>query len=171
MVWPRPVPKLCACGCGNYATAGRAYISGHNCKGRPCSNETRRKISESHRSTYNETPYGWDSDLHRFLPEYKFRLIRMAVLRRDNYACVCCSKNADSASAAVHHVAPLVIGKSSKFCDKKSNLVAVCKHCHRRIHGNVRKPSNDWKEFLPFAKDYLSKFGYSVLLLDRYMGD
>lgn len=44
---PRPPRQPCACGCGDLATAGRRFISGHNGRGIPRSPGTRAKLSRS----------------------------------------------------------------------------------------------------------------------------
>jgi hypothetical protein len=40
----KPDPKLCACGCGEYAKPGRKYIHNHHIKGKPFTEEHKEKI-------------------------------------------------------------------------------------------------------------------------------
>ena len=42
------LPKLCHCGCGEYASAGKLFIRGHSSRGRKYSNEHKVRMSKLH---------------------------------------------------------------------------------------------------------------------------
>lgn len=44
---------LCECGCGLEVKEGNRFIHGHNSRGRPVSDETRKKIGDAHRGEKN----------------------------------------------------------------------------------------------------------------------
>ena len=54
MVKNKQKPKLCECGCGDYAKPGNRFILGHN--GRVITDKTRNKISNSLLKYYNNNP-------------------------------------------------------------------------------------------------------------------
>jgi rubredoxin len=65
---------------------------------------------------------------------------RKRVYARDNYTCQNCGTKGGkrgNQDLHAHHVVP----KSNGGTHKESNLIAVCKECHKAIHGNSTAPS------------------------------
>jgi hypothetical protein len=66
---------------------------------------------------------------------------RKSVYQRDNYICQNCGRKGGSSGDAelhAHHIVP----KSKGGTHKPSNLVTVCKKCHKAIHGNSFAPNS-----------------------------
>lgn len=65
---------------------------------------------------------------------------RKAVLHRDNYTCQCCGKK--NCQLQTHHI----IFRSHGGSDDESNMITLCKECHKGVHdGTVvlnKKPKN-----------------------------
>lgn len=75
----------------------------------------------------NDYPPDWDSRRNR-------------VYARDNFECQNCGRKGGkkgSLELHAHHVVP----KSSGGTHQESNLLTVCKECHKSIHGNSTAPS------------------------------
>ena len=64
-----------------------------------------------------------------------FSEIKEAVLKRDNYPCQLCGQM--SSALYVHHIDNNGHGMASKPNNILSNLIAVCRPCHGKHHGNV----------------------------------
>lgn len=60
---PRPIPKLCACGCGEFASPGHIFKSGHNKRGIVLSHEDKLKLSKAHTRARDPLPDGWNPKL------------------------------------------------------------------------------------------------------------
>lgn len=63
-----------------------------------------------------------------------------SVYRRDNYQCQNCKQkggNRGSAELHAHHIVALKDGGSNN----KSNLITLCKSCHRAIHTDQKAPT------------------------------
>jgi hypothetical protein len=56
--------------------------------------------------------------------------IRKKILKRDHYECVLCLSRE---KLCIHHIIPVNIDPSKEL-DKK-NLVTLCFHCHKKVHG------------------------------------
>jgi hypothetical protein len=57
--------------------------------------------------------------------------VRRVVLQRDGYKCKNCSSQDQ---LHVHHIVPLSSGGTNNW----SNLVTLCRKCHRRLHPHMR---------------------------------
>lgn len=70
--------------------------------------------------------------------------IRKAVLKRDNYTCQRCKTYYGSKRymLTVHHKVALSRGGSSR----KSNLVTLCRNCHREEHPHLQQRYQQNKE-------------------------
>ena len=63
--------------------------------------------------------------------DYGYSSRRKAVLHRDNYTCQCCGKK--NCKLEVHHI----IFRSSGGTDDETNLITLCKECHKRVHKGI----------------------------------
>lgn len=59
--------------------------------------------------------------------DYKYYDLRKEKHKIDNYICEVCGKEK---AYCMHHIFPLCKGGNNK----QSNLIAVCKSCHKKIH-------------------------------------
>lgn len=59
--------------------------------------------------------------------------LRRLVLERDNWTCVCCGERLEPGWQCHHRKL-----RSRGGSDSASNLIALCAHCHRRIHGHPK---------------------------------
>ncbi len=66
-----------------------------------------------------------------FRPEW--RKIRLAILERDEWQCLECSKSIQGRDAHVHHKLPRALGG----LDVDENLISLCSGCHATKHANL----------------------------------
>jgi len=59
-----------------------------------------------------------------------WRKVRVVVLKRDGHRCRACSS---TQGLEVHHVVMRSLGGK----DDATNLIALCRDCHRSVHGHV----------------------------------
>lgn len=64
----------------------------------------------------------------------QWQAIRQKVLQRDNFRCVSCGVELDSAEADIHHLLPRSMGGT----DQLSNLVTLCDGCHAAHHPTLQ---------------------------------
>lgn len=64
---------------------------------------------------------------------------REDVLKRDNYMCQMCYKGKD---LNVHHRDGKGRGYMGKIDNSMSNLITLCKSCHRRLHSSKVNPTH-----------------------------
>ncbi len=83
-------------------------------------------------------------------PSYFFKYeIRPRVLARDNFRCVKCGKFGiqDAKTLEIHHIIPKKNGGS----DELSNLMTLCRKCHRCVERGL-----DPAEFVPIVNKILA---------------
>ena len=74
----------------------------------------------------------------RFGEQHGYWNTREYVLHRDNYTCRCCKGKSKDGILNVHHIESRKTGS-----DAPSNLVTLCKTCHKAYHaGNLELPSD-----------------------------
>jgi 5-methylcytosine-specific restriction endonuclease McrA len=192
---PKPsAPHLCYCGCGEMANPGRRYLPQHAVRANQIKQAIsrsvakvwerpgyRRRISkavsatllghdtpdrsrEKNSLTHTKHAKRWFS-LHPFMSAWRLHRLRAEVISRDK-SCIVCGRMGWSVILITHHIVPISIGKDSRLCDAVSNLVTVCRSCHKTIEPMMIP--NGWKSFLPVAYGYLKQFGYKHMLLRKY---
>lgn len=130
-------------------------------KGKIVSEETREKISDAHKKDDSN----W-AKYHPYTAHYQYERLQDKVRNRDRRRCVVCN---EKKRIDTHHIVPLRVGYKSRLCDHESNMVALCSSCHHIVEPSNSPNRGKWKEFLPYAKKYLSKFGYKEMLLNEYL--
>lgn len=142
----RGKPPLCGCGCGKitkWATsAGRwgNFLAGHSRKGRPCSDEHKRKISESNRA-FNDAKRcagNWNSlydpkqlvsnrnDTLRSLGISLYQTYEYKTARKKTVEGRPCLRCGSTEKIHAHHVTP----------GDDSTLIPLCIHCHPVVHAS-----------------------------------
>jgi 5-methylcytosine-specific restriction endonuclease McrA len=132
----------------------------------------KRKVSDSlsgdKNPNYRHGKRCWDKTLHPYIAQYEFEVLQEHVENRDRHKCQKLGRGIKHTTRlSSHHIVPLEVGYKSRICDDESNLIILCDGCHHKVHGGNH--SDHWKEYLPEARKYLSKFGYPKLLLDKYL--
>lgn len=67
----------------------------------------------------------------------RWKNVRAAVLRRDEYLCQECKRYGKSTEATtVHHILPAdeCAGEYERFQYNSRNLISLCRKCHERMH-------------------------------------
>jgi len=134
------VRKVVCCGCELIYTVDRTamYRSKRWCGSDNCKNIIDTKVKHSN---YKKKMRKIENGTYRsgVTPE-----IRKYILNRDSYCCgKCKSSYSDDRMMQVHHIIPVSDGGG----DDLTNLITVCRNCHRKIH------NDDWRKYVDsFAK-------------------
>lgn len=136
-------------------------------RGKIRSEEFRKKVSGAQTKSNSESRKYWN-EYHPYLERYQYRILQDKIKERDCSHCVLCN---EKSGVGTHHVVPVRIACKSELCDHESNMLILCKSCHAVIEscGGAGFNSDKWKEFLPYAKKYLKRFGYEEILANSYM--
>lgn len=67
---------------------------------------------------------------------YGFENTKAMVLNRDNYTCQCCKGKHKNSRLEVHHI----VFRSQGGSDEGSNLITLCRTCHKNLHSGKIKP-------------------------------
>ena len=149
--------------------------------GHAVSDCARQKMRDSHRHSDRFKNTKGRKKFNRKHPYYADRVweyeeLKQQVYTRDSNTCALCGLTCIPIPGSrghirwyrlvAHHVIPIDENKPKIRYDAISNMVTLCKSCHKIVHG--RSGSEDWRGFLRFFKRYLSKYKYKKLLLDRY---
>lgn len=138
-------------------------------RGRIASKETRIKMSNVRSGSNNGMSSTgrtfYEDSLHKYISRIDLSELFEDVKKRDGYKCFSCHTKKN---LRVHHIVPLNVGYESRLCDKESNLITLCVHCHPKIHRMGSGREDHWYEFIPIVLPYLQKFGYKQMLLNKY---
>ena len=80
---------------------------------------------------------------------------RRRVYKRDRYTCQNCGVSGGKTGNAelhAHHIVP----KSKGGTHKESNLITICKDCHKAVHGNSIAPSSQSSGYISQLKDNIA---------------
>jgi hypothetical protein len=116
---------------------GLKFIGNKYRLGTKHSEETKKKISESHKG---EKAYQWkgglsdENKLARKSPEYK--TWRNAVYRRDKWICQDCGVKCLQGNIVAHHLISFADRKDLRY--EVSNGQVLCRPCHARVHSEER---------------------------------
>ncbi|MYK89162.1 MAG: HNH endonuclease [Acidobacteria bacterium] len=80
---------------------------------------------------------------HQRAPSRAWRRVRAAVLERDDYRCQ--TPDCPATATEVHHVLP--VHRGGAMFDA-SNLVSLCRPCHRRLHDSRTPAQIEWDEYV-----------------------
>lgn len=73
-----------------------------------------------------------------FYKTYAWRVTRAQVIDRDHKECQhCAAQGGFHKAECVHHIVPLE--DAPELALDMSNLVALCRDCHERVHGREKK--------------------------------
>lgn len=100
------------------------------------SDETKRKISDSHKG---EKAYQWKGGTSEYRREnyipHKYRAWRKGVFERDSYTCQHCFVSGVVLNA--HHIKEWA--KFPQHCYDLDNGITLCYSCHRKVHKRPKK--------------------------------
>lgn len=72
---------------------------------------------------------------------YGFENTKAMVLNRDNYTCQCCKGKHKDSKLEVHHI----VFRSHGGSDEESNLITLCRTCHKALHSGKIHPKLNGK--------------------------
>jgi len=108
-------------------------------KGIPCSEESRKKNSETHKKSFKEGKIQWNYIDGRSKGKGSgkygcdWQKIRQLIIRRDNFTCQECG--AKNKKLDIHHRIPFLMS----FDNSLENLMSLCRSCHVKLEGEIIK--------------------------------
>lgn len=106
-----------------------------------------------------------NKEYRKLINTRKWQKLRLQALSKTNYLCAVCIKNDMTTPATeVHHIAPVETGANllhmKQLCYDPSNLIAVCKECHKKEHINLMSytKSEVQKRTNARTKSFVDKF-------------
>lgn len=128
-LWVDKIKKICpVCKKEFWVAPSNKFI----CCSDKCGHKRRSSIYR------RENHWNWTGgNRHDYGPEWK--AIARGIRKRDNWTCQVCGiyskgRNGPVGVLHVHHIKPLLSFKGDyNEANKESNLVSLCKHCHRSV--------------------------------------
>lgn len=163
----------CICDCGNRISVSTSALRGGNnrscgCLWEEACREQAKKIAVSRRIAKG-FPEDFQMSSFNRIERGKARPLVSKVLTRDGFCCAWCSAEKKDIAVDVHHLVPWSLSADLRF--ETSNMVSLCRNCHRKIHQNNHFGPVDeimtilLKGFVNYQEEHLIKEGENIVNL------